>query len=659
MSDPASFKQQIKYSVQDFPNAKQGQTGSFFWGESTRGVILPSWGSRERERWLRLFYRHEYNWMGQSAFAGLTKKWASTQWEVSGKYRVNTFQNMLRNGEFGMGWDELIQRVGLDFLRQDGGAYIELIAPGRPDRPPTGRVVGLAHLDSLRCYPTGDPEFPVIYYNRLGKMHLLHRSRVLHLVDAPDGDDANPGYGLCALTRAISIVQQQIHMMRFIETKLDEKPPPGMVVASNINEAQRNLAFDRYVREQSTDESPEWGRTAWFYSIDPSAAAKIDIVSFSEAPEAWSYREYTELHVNAWALALGVDVQELWQLTGGNIGSGAQSQVLHAKSQGRTYGSFLTRLERGMNDVLPDTLNFKFQLRDPFDELERAQVAKIWGEFAAQVAPTMSLDEQRRLLASQVESYEMAVKDESGQIAVLEDVDPETEQQAQEDVAGTNPTQATTSPGRAPGVSTPAPKGQLNGANAAPVQAKAIGDTLAQFQGVFIDLANGVRSGEVDRRRGGLILRAHLSKYGRKAYEDGLLAGGVAGELSNDDLNAINRFNASQSVYVTGFMDTLKDGGYDSDEAVALHARMWANKALEAQFQAGLLSANANGMYQWVVGKAEHCSTCAMLNGQRHRLKAYADRGLLPHSSRLACKGYLCKCSLRRVSGRARGRWPK
>lgn len=158
MSDPDIFKAQIRNSVQNFPDAKNNQSGSFFWGESTRSVILPSWGTRERERWLRLFYRHEYNWMGQSAFAGLGKKWAATKWEVRGKYRVTQYQNMLRNGEFGMGWDELMQRVGLDFLRQDGGAYIELIAPGKPDRAPSGRVVGLAHLDSLRCFPTGDPE---------------------------------------------------------------------------------------------------------------------------------------------------------------------------------------------------------------------------------------------------------------------------------------------------------------------------------------------------------------------------------------------------------------------------------------------------------------------------------------------------------------------
>lgn len=656
MSNPA-FAQQIRNSVQSFPNAKkEGSAGTLYWFATTRGVILPPWGTRERERYLRLFSRHEYNWMGQSAFAGLTKKWATTQWELSGKYRLTQYDNMLRNGEFGLGWGELVQRVGLDFLRQDGGAYLELIAPGRPDRAPTGRVVGLAHLDSLRCMPTGDPEYPVIYYNRLGKMHLLHRARVLHLVDAPDGDDANPGYGICALARAISIVQQQIHMMRYIETKLDEKPPPGFMVASNINEAQRNYAFGRYEAEQATDETPEWGRTIWFYSIDPTNPAKLEPVTFSQAPENWNYREYTELHVNAWALALGVDVQELWQLTGGNIGSGAQSQVLHAKSEGKTYGAFLTQLERAINDVLPETLTFTFKRRDPFEELERAQVAKIWGEFYRNVADTMAPEEGRRMLASQVEPYETAVTTAEGEIAIVEDTDPQTEEQVAADVSP-NPTRATTQPGRHPGVASPAPKNEANARNAPPV--KAMADTLAAFKGVFIDLAQGVRSKAVERRRAGVVLRAHLARYGRKAYEDGLRAGGVEDALDAEDVAALNAFHAAQSVFVTNFLDTVVAGGYDSDAAIALHAELWANKSLEPLYQKGLASADRNGLYAWRLGAREdHCKTCRALNGQAHRLKAYVRRGLLPKSGRLACGGWLCGCRLERTSGRAHGRWP-
>ncbi|MGA0506735.1 hypothetical protein ACO2WS_26100, partial [Escherichia coli] len=68
----------------------------------------------------------------------------------------------LRQADFGRGWGSLISKVLLDYLRQDGGGFIEVIAPGNPLKAPTAPATGLAYLDSLRCLPTGDPEYPVV-----------------------------------------------------------------------------------------------------------------------------------------------------------------------------------------------------------------------------------------------------------------------------------------------------------------------------------------------------------------------------------------------------------------------------------------------------------------------------------------------------------------
>ena len=193
-------------SVQVLPDAQRdGGAPAFFW-ETARGPILPAWGTRERERALRVWYRNQYNTLIQGAFAGLTKRWAATPWEISGPRRATkTFQDMFRAADFGRGWSSFVQKMALDFLRQDGGAYVEVIAPGNPMKAPTGPTMALANLDSLRCMPTGDPEYPAVYYNRQGAMHLLHRARVIHLVDMPDSDERNPGYGLSTLSRAIAL----------------------------------------------------------------------------------------------------------------------------------------------------------------------------------------------------------------------------------------------------------------------------------------------------------------------------------------------------------------------------------------------------------------------------------------------------------------------
>lgn len=636
INEKATERAVVRQSVQDVPTAAENASPSFFSLPIFRGPILPAWGTRQRERVLRDYSRHEYNWLGQAAFAGLTKKWAAAPWEISGQRRVRYFQDVLRGADFGAGWTRFLEKVGYDFLRQDGGAYVEIIAPGNPLRPPTGPATGLAYLDSLHCVPTGDPEFPVIYFSRKGTKHLLHASRVRQLVDMPDGDQNNPGYGLCALSRAISIVLQQIYMNRYTNISLDDKPKPGYIVARNINEPKRDAAFQRFAQEQSADEPPPYGRTVWFYSVDPAYEADLKWLAFSEAPEKFDYKQYTELHVNAWAAALGVDVQEIWQLQSGNLGSGQQSQVLHAKSQGRTYGAFLTNLERVLNDVLPESLTFEFKVRDPYEAQERAQSAGLWASFVSNVGDNLTADEKRRLLANQVEAVKDAITDENGEIVRLQDADVQPEQEQIADDSAPN--------------SDTAPVGDAQTADSE----KAIADTRGEFLSVFKDLVSAVLDGDVNRRRAGVVMRGQLSRLGRKAMLDGLSEGGID-ELGDDDQARLLVWVADQSRFVTNFLDSLVANGLTPAQ-IDQHAELWAGKSLEEAHRLGQLSADANGLYQWVNGIADHCPSCVKMNGQVHRLSTYVRKGIVPKATVLKCT-FGCQCRLVKTTGKASGRW--
>lgn len=638
-----------RQSVQDLPDAPKEGVVSDFWGFTTqRGPILPPWGTRESERWLRWYYRHEYNWMGQSAFGGLVKKVASTAWEIKGKRRVTYFQDVLRGAHFGRGWSTFIKMGVLDFLRQDGGWYIELIAPGNPSKAPTGPVTGIAYLDSLRCFPTGDPEYPVIYYSRKGKMHLLHFTRVRQTVDLPDGDESNPGYGTCALRRAISIVVQQVHMNRYIEAKLDDKPQPGYMVASGITKGQREEAFAKFKGEQQLDALPEWGKTVWFYSPDKSMPIDLKPVSFSEAPQNWSYKEYTELHANAWALALGVDVQELWQLTGGSLGSGQQSQILHAKSQGKTFGDLLASIERTINDVLPDSLEFQFKHRDAFESQSEATTAQAWAGVATAAGTSMTAEEKRQMLANKVEAIKDAITDENGEIIRLDDSDPEPEGEQTVDDAAAQNTQET--------AAAAAPDQTADDQKAA----KSIQSTRLAFEGDFEDLIEGARSGDVTRRRFGIILRDLLRKYGKKAYADGLTEGGVEdGELDDDDLTGYTALLAEQSQYVTGLTASVYAGGGLSEAEADGKPTLWFNKSISAFYDAGRLSADKNGLYEFTGDDGEEsCLTCKKLKGQRHRFRWWAKHKLRPRvdTENYECKGFQCKHRLVKTTLSAAGR---
>jgi hypothetical protein len=628
-----------RQSVQDVPDARNGETGDGFWyGTYSRGDYLPQWGTRERERYLRTYYRHEFNWMGQSAFGGLIKKVKSAPWEIKGKRRVSYFQQVLREADFGRGWGSLLSKVLLDYLRQDAGGFIEVIAPGNPLKAPTGPVTGLAPLDSYRCLPTGDPEYPVIYYSRKGQLHLMHRTRVIQLVDMPDGDESRPGYGLCALSRAISIVAQQIYMGRYITAQLDDKPKPGIMVASNMTRAQVMQWFNEAKAESQRDELPAWGNAVIVASTDPTAPAKIDYLTFSQPPNGWSYKEYNDLHVNAWALALGVDVQELWQLSGGNIGSGQQSQILHAKSQGKAYGDILTSLERVLNDVLPETLEFEFKRHDPYEAQERAATAQMWAGFTQAVGDNMTADEKRRLLANMVEAAKDAITDENGEIVRMDDVSDEP---PEEQTAGDTTPQDTSTPDPA----------------AAPQMAdstKAIQATRIDFELAFEDLLAARK--ELSERSMAARLRALLRQHGYFAFQDGLEDGGVKdGVLDDEDEAEFARILASQNTYVNNF---AKDAAALSDAQAAVKPEMWW-KSVELFYDAGRRSADRNGMYEWVLGATEeHCADCTRLNGQIHRMKDWVRKQWTPKSDRLECGGYFCDCRLvKRENVRAQGKF--
>lgn len=649
---PYDVQAALDNSVQVKPDAKQGAVVLRL-GE-LRGVTLPPWGSRARERVLRWWDRSDANWLWQGARAGLINKWLATPYTVSGPQTganaASYYHDVLRQAEFGDGWDVMWSKVWRDFLRHDGGAYVEIIAPGDPTQPPTGRISGLAHLDSLRCYPTGDPEFPVIYYNRSGTKHKLHWTRVLHFVDMPDGDEFRPGYGECALSRAIAIAEQQYYMLRYVKGELDELPPPGFASLTNMSKEQFLEAVDEFQERRSRDLPPVYGNLVLLPGMARDIVPKVDITTYTRAPEKFDYPLWVNLQVNAMALVLGIDKQEIWELGGGSLGSGAQSEVLHMKSQGKMYGHMLSIATRNLNDVLPESCELVFERTDTYETREAGETANAWADFVGKVSDAITVDEKRQLLANTVKQFREVVVDDAGALVKLPDSDVKPPE-ADEDV---NLDGDTTEDSGGGGADDAAYKtGFVDDA-----KAKAFADTANTFRRDFVDLVSAAQDGAMNRRRAGTVLRASLNRLGRQAFTDGQKDGGVEDGMDDADRLAFARILAEQSRYVTSFLDTLRKQGLTDAQAV-VHADMWVSKSLRDFYTAGLNSAARNGLFEWQLGFAEHCRSCLDMAGQRHRMKDYYRKGIIPGSSRLICGGFACKCTLVRVTGKASGRWTK
>lgn len=605
-----------------------------------RGPLLSAWGTRERERELRLYWHHDYNDMFRGAIAALIKRIQSTPWEIKSPRNDGAeWQRILQQADFG-DWDRFISKLVTDYSRHDQGGFFELIAPGDPWDAPAGPVSGIAVLDSVRCYPTGDPVYPVIYYDINNAMHYLHRGRVVQILDNPDSAEDTPGYGDCALARSIASVKREILMGRYVEMSLDDEPPPGIAVFGNIGDEQVDAALQSMRADRLKDTPGEWGKLLRLFGLRAEEKPTVDFISYTHPPEKFDYELYSNLDARRMALAIGIDVQDIWgELSSAGLGTGRQSEVMSQKARGKGLGRLLKTLERKINLALPEDVEFSWKYEDPQEDMEQAQILQTTATSTQLLATTLNQTEQRQLLANTVPAIHDVLTDETGNVRRLGDVDQTAAtEEVRPDIYARTPPEA------------PAARFAIPETTAPAVQAVARKDfsaTATAFASDFAATAGGSAGTSAALLRS--LLRDQLWNSGMQAYEDGLRdagaepAGADAEELARRR-RVVATWNASQTVYIDGFVDDVLRAGLTADQIVQ-RADLWVAKSLRAIYYAGMVDAESALVFPWLLGPTEkHCATCLANSGQRHTMKEWSDAGMYPGSSSLACGGYQCAC---------------
>jgi HK97 family phage portal protein len=187
---------------------------------------------------------------------------------------------------------------------------------------------------------------------------------------------------------------------------------------------------------------------------------------------------------------------------------------------------------------------------------------------------------------------------------------------------------------------------------------KAIQATRIDFEDALDDLLKSIIAGEITKSRARTAWMNLIDVHGNKAARDGFTDGGVDAEPDADEQAEIDTMIREQRQYVNVLLSTLySDEDSITPEAAEQKPSMWFNKSIYPIYTLALGLADRNGMYEWVYGPTEHCDDCQRLNGQRHRMKDWTRRRLLPKADTLECKGFNCKCNLVRSSGKAQGRF--
>lgn len=188
---------------------------------------------------------------------------------------------------------------------------------------------------------------------------------------------------------------------------------------------------------------------------------------------------------------------------------------------------------------------------------------------------------------------------------------------------------------------------------------KSIGETRAKWQTAITPVFDELAKGAVGQARAMIIMHREIERFGRMAYLDGLVDGGISdAQMTLKDFKALSSLFTRQKQFASRFIQAvLKDGL--SPAQLQSKPDVWFNGSILPFFYEGQANGKDNPNERWDMDASkENCKSCVRLNGQVHRRSTWNDRGLYPNSERLLCgAGKQCGCRRTITTEAARGRF--
>lgn len=365
---------------------------------------IPAWGTewKRRDEELRKFWLSES--FLTSAVYSIAAARAAFGWTLSGPPRtVKQVQKLLHASEFNKGWPTLQLKVATDVLTQDNGGFVEVI---RDDNTtPRGKVIGLSHLDAAKCFRTGNPEYPVIYYNsKNDTYHKLAWFNVITFEDFPHPAEEHRGRQVCFVSRVLHTA----YLVHWVSIHNKEKVTGRFhkaihvvsgVTKRNIDAAMRKADYEADNRGMLTLNSP-----VVLTTLDPNTQPKAISLQLAELPENFDEDELFKRYITLIAMAAGGEYQDFSPLPGGSLGSSEQSEILHRKAQRKGHALWMKTWEHVLQNgrIIPRNVTFQFHQQDTAADLEQAKLTSLRvktrrdqiesGEISGSVARQLAVD---------------------------------------------------------------------------------------------------------------------------------------------------------------------------------------------------------------------------------------------------------------------------
>lgn len=361
-------------SVVDHPSdSLPASLSSIVWPMFNAINTLPEWGTSpvSRDAQLRALITQESIFAG--ALGTVCARNAAFSWVLTGpRSQVERISKIMDEADFGAGWESLIIKLSIDLYTQDKGAFLEIVRAGDSA---TSELVGLNPLDAAKCHPTGDPEVPVIYQDRLGRWHYLKWFQVVSIKEMPSSIEGVYGLQYCALSRLLNRLQILRNIAIYDDEKTGGRFTRAIQLLKGVSARQVQTAINDASILNDQQGLRRFSTPVMVSSVSPDADIGHDTIELASMPDNFSREDVMKWYIAEVALAFGEDYQTFSPLPGGNLGTSSQSQVLSAKARGRGPGLFMKLMTHALNfNAMPKSVAFAYDEQDLQEELDEANV---------------------------------------------------------------------------------------------------------------------------------------------------------------------------------------------------------------------------------------------------------------------------------------------
>ena len=268
------------------------------------------------------------------------------------------------DGSYSLGLSKHVR----DFLTTDNGAFIEII---RASNARGSRIVGLAHLDSLRTYRTNDSDYPVIYQDYRGEFHRLRHEEVIMLSDMPSARVEHRGLGMCAARRAFETILKMCAIETYVREKVSGSRNLAIHIVNGITDMQLRDALMSSQEAQSQRGFVVY-KGSTIIPMLKSENPSVVTIPLAEVPDGFNADSELKDAYFRYANALGVFVGEIQPLSGQGLGTGTQTVVLEEAAEGRGMAAWRRAFTLALtHHVFPTTTTFTFASNDVRDKKMR------------------------------------------------------------------------------------------------------------------------------------------------------------------------------------------------------------------------------------------------------------------------------------------------